>query len=138
VGACPRSACRASDETPRLDWVAAWFACHEHSDADGVLWWFNQTQLEEVIAKKWVAWGVPTRAEHLNGTYLSVCDQQRLGLNQRALEASAFNANGQAWISKLHSPSPAQGWRPNKVSRRYAADFERDTTTLLISFPKVT
>jgi hypothetical protein len=54
-------------------WVAAWFACHEHSDADGVLWWFNQTQLEEVIAKKWVAWGVPTRAEHLNGTYLSVC-----------------------------------------------------------------
>lgn len=83
-------------------WVAAWFACREHSDGDGAIWWFNQTQLQEVLHRNWDNWDVPTRAQHQGITDLSGCDEERLGLNQRALEATAFNPNGSAWISKLH------------------------------------
>jgi hypothetical protein len=87
-------------------WVAAWFASHEHSDADGVVWWFNQTQLEQVIRTRWDEWGVPTRAQYQGLTDLSEAEQERVRLNERALEATAFNPNGHAWISKLHYQFP--------------------------------
>jgi hypothetical protein len=70
-------------------WVAVWFACHEHSDADGVVWWFGQTQLENVLTKKWREFKVPK----IPGT-----DHQDL--------ASAFTPGGRAWITKIHYGSP--------------------------------
>jgi hypothetical protein len=87
-------------------WVAVWFACHEHSDADGVLWWFNQKELESVIGQQWGNWRVPTRAQHLGFARLSEVERQRLGLDQRALEATAFKRDGHAWVSKLHYQFP--------------------------------
>jgi hypothetical protein len=87
-------------------WVAVWFACHEHSDADGVIWWFDQSALEEVIHAQWGNWGVPTRAQHQGFANLSEVERQRLGLDQRALEATAFKRDGHAWISKLHYRFP--------------------------------
>ena len=87
-------------------WVAAWFACHEDSDADGAIWWFNQQQLECIIHKLWDEWGVPTRAVHQGFPNMSETDAARLDLDQRALEATAFNPNGHPWISKLHYPFP--------------------------------
>ena len=86
-------------------WVAAWFACHEHSDTNAVMWWFNQNGLEEVIHQQWDNWGVPTRAEVLRL-------QERvdligpLNLNERILERTAFDPQGHAWITKLHYPYP--------------------------------
>lgn len=71
-------------------WVAAWFACHEHSDADGVIWWFNQGQLERVLGKHWDDWEVPCIA----------------GSVERDIEKTAFSADGEPWITKLHYRYP--------------------------------
>ena len=87
-------------------WVAVWFACHEHSDADGVLWWFNQEQLQNVIHEQWQKWGVPTRAQHQGFTNLLQVERKRLGLDQRALEATAFERDGHAWIANLFYAYP--------------------------------
>lgn len=82
-------------------WVAAYFACMEHSDADGCIWWFNQTQLERVLHANWDNWGVPTRGD-LHG--LDRPTAERLGLHERALAHTAFEAHGHSWLTKIHHP----------------------------------
>ena len=86
-------------------WVAAWFACHEHSDTNGVMWWFHHKHLEEVIHQQWDKWGVPTRAE-----VLRLQDRADLigllNLNERVLERTAFDPHGHAWVTKLHYRYP--------------------------------
>jgi len=86
-------------------WVAAWFACHEQSD--GAIWWFAQKPLEDVLHPRWDGWGVPRRATVLH------CEERRdlidaFGLNERALEETAFDPHGSAWVTKIHYgyPSP--------------------------------
>ena len=73
-------------------WVAAWFACHEHSDADGVIWWFGQESLENVLHPRWCGWGVPKIPTSPTG--------------ERDLAATAFKPHGRAWVSEIHYSSP--------------------------------
>lgn len=87
-------------------WVAAWFACHEHRDADGVVWWFNQEQLEEALQGRWDEWCVPQRADYYGFDCLTPEQRERLELHERALEATAFSAEGAAWVTKLHYRFP--------------------------------
>lgn len=72
-------------------WVAAYFACMEHGDADGCIWWFNQTQLESVLHANWDPWKVPTRQQAYGS-----------GGDERALEVRAFDASGHPWLTKIH------------------------------------
>lgn len=80
-------------------WVAAYFACMEHSDTDGCIWWFNQTQLEGVLHANWDAWGVPT---HGDLCCLDRSTAEALGLNGRSLAHTAFEAHGHSWLTKVH------------------------------------
>jgi len=86
-------------------WVAAWFACHEHSDVDGAIWWSDQSQFENVIGGQWDNWRVPIRAEHL-GVKAEAHVIESLGLNERAFETTAFDPHGPPWISKIHYRFP--------------------------------
>lgn len=91
-------------------WVAAWFVCHKHRDADGVLWWFNQKQFERIIHVQWDGWGVPSRA-----TCWKLEDRkdltEGLRLNERVLEATAFNPDGHPWVTKIHHWFPCSRMR---------------------------
>ncbi len=87
-------------------WVAVWFACHEHSDVGGAVWWFNQSQLEGALHGRWVDWGVPDRACHRGIKCLTPKQKRDLKLDQRALEATAFSPDGRAWVTKLHCQLP--------------------------------
>ena len=94
-----------------LDWtwspyVAAYFACIGNGDADGAICWFNQSQLDEILDSHWDELGVPTRAEVLGLTHIDDRVIKQLGLNQRALEETAFNDDGPTWITKLHYNPP--------------------------------
>jgi hypothetical protein len=71
-------------------WVAAFFSCFEHSDADGTLWWFDQTALETILEANWDEWKVPRRP----------------GQAERALEATAFEPHGPTWATKIHHQLP--------------------------------
>lgn len=87
-------------------WVAAWFACHEHSDADGVIWWFDQRFLKEVLHPRWDEWGVPRWATVWN------CENRldlinELHLDQRVLEKTAFQPAGKTWVTKIHYGFPS-------------------------------
>ena len=42
----------------------------------------------------------------INTNLPAITALRNLGLNQRAIEATAFDPNGHAWISKLHYPLP--------------------------------
>lgn len=83
-------------------WVAAYFACIEHRDADGTICWFNQSQLEEVLSRRWGEWKVPTRAAVMGLNHLDRKVKERLGLHARVLEKTAFKDDGPAWITKIH------------------------------------
>jgi len=86
-------------------WVAAWFACHTHSDADGLIWWFDQEGLEDVLHSHWDEWGVKKWA-----ALLKCEDRQALvdkfGLEERALEPAALDPHAKAWVSKIHYGYP--------------------------------
>jgi hypothetical protein len=87
--------------------VAGWFACHEHSDADGVIWWFDQGGLEDVLHNHWDEWGVKKW-----DTLLDCKDRPdliaRYGLNERALDLAAFDPDAKAWVTKIHYPFPSR------------------------------
>ena len=86
----------------RSPWVAAYFACIHNQGCDGALWWFDQVRLEDVLRKNWDAWGVPTHADSPAFPGLTPEVAGRLGLNERALHATAFAEDGAPWITKIH------------------------------------
>ncbi|MBL9149443.1 MAG: FRG domain-containing protein [Phycisphaerae bacterium] len=90
-----------------VDWsaspmVAAYFACMEHADSDGVVWWFVQKQLDDAIHAEWDGWGVPTRATVLGCDDIDPVLQSTFRLNERYLSAAAFDEHSATWIAKLH------------------------------------
>lgn len=87
-------------------WVAVWFACHEDSDVDGMLWWFHQQQLEHAIHPHWNKWGVADRATVLGYGNMPRPEKERLGWHERALETTAFKPDGEAWVTKIHYRYP--------------------------------
>ncbi len=83
-------------------WIAAYFACIDDLDSDGALWWFHQHEFEDAIRDCWDRWGVP---KHVDDPYFSGLSQEiagRMGLNERALHARAFDDPGAPWITKVH------------------------------------
>ncbi|MBK9127446.1 MAG: FRG domain-containing protein [Phycisphaerales bacterium] len=83
-------------------WVAAWFASHEHSDTDGVIWWFNDNEFEQVIHEAWDGWRVPTRSQYYGRVREMGTPEVVAGTDPRVLEATAFDPSGAPWISKIH------------------------------------
>jgi len=88
-------------------WAALWFASHEQNaqESDGLLWWFDTTQFNEVVKKRWCDYGVRTKASAL-GIDLGHELVERLGLHERYLDESAFEAPGKSWICQLHYRFP--------------------------------
>lgn len=89
------------------DWkVAAYFACIEHSDADGVIWWFAHETLEKVCAANWESWGVPTYREALKSrAELKEPADSDPRWGQRCYSAVAFTEYCRPWLGKIH-PTP--------------------------------
>lgn len=92
-----------------LDWtmaprIAAYFACIHHFDEDGVIWWFNQVQLEAFIHKRWERWGVKKRCE-IDPEFPRNKDQNP---DERAIEVQAFSPDlsGTPWVTKMHYEIP--------------------------------
>lgn len=73
----------------RSPWAAVWFACVEHSDADGALWWFDLTEFVKQVGPNWDEWGVPLRPgqPHPKG--------------DRDFEATAFETHCKPWVCQL-------------------------------------
>ncbi|MFN0132728.1 MAG: FRG domain-containing protein [Phycisphaerales bacterium] len=78
--------------TRLIDWttsafVAAYFAAISHPTMDGVVWWFNQSQLEDTIHNDdwWRRWQVTSL---------------------RSKERMAFQTDATMWFAKLHPPIP--------------------------------
>ncbi len=99
--------------TRLLDWtrspfVGVWFVCHEHSNADGALWWYDIDQFEKVLHRRWPDYRVPDRAEVCGLDSLSPEERQRCGLNERVLEWTAFDPNGSPWVSQVFQQYPCQ------------------------------
>lgn len=88
-------------------WVAAWFACHEHGDVDGVIWWFDFKRLELEVGEHWDHFEVPYIDRRPELAHLNEYERRDLNCADRDLEWATFAAPEAPWISKLHChPSP--------------------------------
>jgi hypothetical protein len=86
----------------RSAWIAAWFACHETQEADGMIWWFDFKAFERNVGRHWNRHGVPYR--NRDPKYDGWAEEKRVnhGIAERDIEYEAFTTTGKRWISKLH------------------------------------
>lgn len=71
-------------------WVAAYFACHEHSAKDGSIWWFDRASLADVLTPRWSDWGVG----------------RDLNTGEAETWLHAFRAECVPWLTCMYYPIP--------------------------------